>query len=146
MKTRLDAKLVQLGLAPGRDKAKAIIMAGIVYVNGQKADKAGTEVTEKDKIELHGDISIPFLKKSRFTGSFKGMRYVLIKHENEVEPAAEETPAKTETVIRAIIWPEPVNFEVTPDEKKHHQDFPFTTDGIWEAVDWLNAEHEAGHF
>lgn len=55
MKTRLDAKLVQLGLAPGRDKAKAIIMAGIVYVNGQKADKAGTEVTEKDKIELHGE-------------------------------------------------------------------------------------------
>ena len=54
MKTRLDAKLVQLGLAPGRDKAKAIIMAGIVYVNGQKADKAGAEVTEKDKIEWHG--------------------------------------------------------------------------------------------
>ena len=101
---------------------------------------------ETNKIELHGDISIPFLKKSRFTGSFKGMRYVLIKHENELEPATEERPAKTETVIRAIIWPEPFNFEVTPDEKKHHQDFPFTTDGIWEAVDWLNAGHEAGHF
>ena len=45
---------------------------------------------ETSKIELHGDISIPFLKKSRFTGSFKGMRYVLIKHEKELEPAAEE--------------------------------------------------------
>ena len=69
--------------------------------------------------------------------------------ESAVSPAAvvtEETPAKTETVIRAIIWPEPFNFEVTPDEKKHHRDFPFTTDGIWEAVDWLNAEHEAGHY
>ena len=52
---------------------------------------------ETSKIELHGDISIPFLKKSRFTGSFKGMRYVLIKHEKELEPATEETPAKTET-------------------------------------------------
>ena len=99
---------------------------------------------ETSKIELHGDISIPFLKKSRFTGSFKGMRYVLVKHENELEPATEETQAKTETVIRAIIWPEPFNFEVTPDEKKHHRDFPFTTDGIWEAVDWL--KHEAGHY
>ena len=39
---------------------------------------------ETSKIELHGDISIPFLKKSRFTGSFKGMRYVLIKHENGI--------------------------------------------------------------
>ena len=46
---------------------------------------------ETSKIELHGDISIPFLKKSRFTGSFKGMRYVLIKHEKELEPATEET-------------------------------------------------------
>ena len=52
MKTRLDIKLVQLGLVSGRDKAKAIIMAGIVYVNGQKADKAGTEVLDEDKIEL----------------------------------------------------------------------------------------------
>lgn len=49
---------------------------------------------ETSKIELHGDISIPFLKKSRFTGSFKGMRYVLIKHEKELEPAAEETPGE----------------------------------------------------
>ena len=55
MKTRLDTKLVQLGLVSGRDKAKAIIMAGIVYVNGQKADKAGTEVLDEDKIELRGE-------------------------------------------------------------------------------------------
>lgn len=55
MKTRLDIKLVQLGLVSGRDKAKAVIMAGIVYVNGQKADKAGTEVLDEDKIELRGE-------------------------------------------------------------------------------------------
>ena len=55
MKTRLDIKLVQLGLVSGRDKAKAIIMAGIVYVNGQRADKAGTEVLDEDKIELRGE-------------------------------------------------------------------------------------------
>ena len=55
MKTRLDIKLVQLGLVSGRDKAKAIIMSGIVYVNGQKADKAGTEVLDEDKIELRGE-------------------------------------------------------------------------------------------
>ncbi|MDD3252558.1 MAG: hypothetical protein PHV18_08355 [Lachnospiraceae bacterium] len=97
-------------------------------------------------IDLHGDISIPFLKKSRFTGSFQGMRYQLQKFEKVVGEATEETPAKTELQIRAIIWPEPFNFEVTPEEKKHSQDFPFTTDGIWEAVAWLNAEHEAVHY
>lgn len=55
MKTRLDLKLVQSGLASGRDKAKAVIMAGNVYVNGQKADKAGIEVTDQDEIEVRGE-------------------------------------------------------------------------------------------
>lgn len=97
-------------------------------------------------IDLHGDISIPFLKKSRFTGSYKGMRYVLLKAENVIEEAKEEEPAKTETVLRAIIWSEPFNFEMTPEEKKHSRDFPFSEDGLWAAVDWLNAEHEAGNY
>lgn len=90
-------------------------------------------------IDLHGDISIPFLKKSRFTGSYQGMRYVLLKAESAAEEAAE-------SVIRAVIWPEPFNFEATPEEKKHSRDFPFSADGLWEAVDWLNAEHEAGNY
>lgn len=97
-------------------------------------------------IDLHGDISIPFLKKSRFTGSYRGMRYQLQKFDKVVEEATEEQEAKTEPLIRAVIWPEPFNFEVTADEKKHSADFPFNMDGLWAAVDWLNAEYEAGHF
>ncbi len=42
MKERLDVILVERGFAPSREKAKAIIMSGNVYVNGQKEDKAGT--------------------------------------------------------------------------------------------------------
>ncbi len=42
MKERLDVILVNQGYAPSREKAKAIIMSGKVYVNGQKEDKAGT--------------------------------------------------------------------------------------------------------
>ena len=42
MKERLDVLLVNLGYAPSREKAKAVIMSGCVYVNGQKEDKAGT--------------------------------------------------------------------------------------------------------
>lgn len=115
-------------------------------------------------IDLHGVISIPFLKKSRFTGSYKGMRYVLQKAERVVEEtqpaektqstgeaqpteeAQKEVPAKTEPVIRAIIWREPFNYENTPEEQKHNRDFPFDQDGLWDAVAWLNAEHAAGHF
>ncbi|MCD8021329.1 MAG: TlyA family RNA methyltransferase [Clostridiales bacterium] len=47
MKQRLDMILVQKGLAPSREKAKAMIMSGIVYVNGQKEDKAGSTFDEK---------------------------------------------------------------------------------------------------
>ena len=42
MKERLDVILVNQGHAQSREKAKAVIMAGNVYVNGQKEDKAGT--------------------------------------------------------------------------------------------------------
>ena len=55
MKQRLDIILVEQGFAASREKAKAIIMSGIVYVNGQREDKAGTTFdTEKSKIEIRG--------------------------------------------------------------------------------------------
>ena len=53
-KFRLDSRIFELGLAESREKAKAFIMAGLVYVNGMKAVKAGTTVTEKDLIEVRG--------------------------------------------------------------------------------------------
>ena len=42
MKERLDVILVNQGYAVSREKAKAIIMSGNVYVDGQREDKAGT--------------------------------------------------------------------------------------------------------
>ncbi|MBO5292604.1 MAG: TlyA family RNA methyltransferase [Lachnospiraceae bacterium] len=50
MKERLDVLLVKNGYAQSREKAKAIIMAGNVFVNGQREDKAGTMFSE-DKIK-----------------------------------------------------------------------------------------------
>ena len=47
MKERLDVLLVKKGLAPSREKAKAVIMAGSVYVDGQKEDKAGSVFDEE---------------------------------------------------------------------------------------------------
>lgn len=53
-KERLDVLLVQRGLAPSREKAKAVIMEGIVYVSGQKEDKAGSMFDGKVSIEVRG--------------------------------------------------------------------------------------------
>lgn len=55
MKERLDVILVNQGHAPSREKAKAIIMSGNVYVNGQKEDKAGSQFDEsKIQLEVRG--------------------------------------------------------------------------------------------
>lgn len=54
-KTRLDIALFERGFAPSREKAKAIIMSGIVYVNNQKSDKAGKEIADDDVIEVRGN-------------------------------------------------------------------------------------------
>ena len=74
-------------------------------------------------IELKGMLSIPFLKKERFTGSCKKMRYMLCMEEGQ---------------IKATIYPGPYCFEMTPDEKKESEFFDASTDGLGMAVDWLN--------
>ena len=54
-KQRLDVALVERGYTESREKAKALIMAGVVYVNNQKSDKAGNTVKPDDIIEVRGE-------------------------------------------------------------------------------------------
>ena len=62
MKKRLDIMMVEQGLAPSREKAKAYIMAGEVYVNGQKEDKAGSMFAETAKLEVRGK-TLPYVSR-----------------------------------------------------------------------------------
>ena len=61
-KTRLDVEMTSRGLAPSREKARALIMAGEVTVNGKKADKAGFEVKPGDDIAVLSN-PIPFVSR-----------------------------------------------------------------------------------
>ncbi len=54
-KKRLDVLLFEKGLVPSRERAKTTIMEGLVYVNGQKADKAGENVPEDAQIEVRSN-------------------------------------------------------------------------------------------
>lgn len=54
MKIRLDQYLVQHGMIQSRERAKAMIMAGVVFVNEQKVDKAGEMIKEDAKVEVRG--------------------------------------------------------------------------------------------
>ena len=62
MKKRLDMLMMDRALAPSREKAKAYIMAGGVYVDGQKEDKAGTMFPETVKIEVRGN-TLPYVSR-----------------------------------------------------------------------------------
>ena len=62
-KKRLDVLLVEWGLASSREKAKALIMAGIVYVNDNKEDKAGGACDpEETRIEVRG-ATLPYVSR-----------------------------------------------------------------------------------
>ncbi len=55
MKSRIDKLLVERGLAPSRERAQALILAGKVLVNGQKIEKPGTDVESKAELRLLGE-------------------------------------------------------------------------------------------
>jgi 23S rRNA (cytidine1920-2'-O)/16S rRNA (cytidine1409-2'-O)-methyltransferase len=61
-KVRLDQAVFDRGLTASRERAKTSIMAGTVFVNGQRVDKPGTAVAEDAEIELRGD-AIPYVSR-----------------------------------------------------------------------------------
>ncbi len=61
-KLRLDVALFEKGFCESRERAKALIMAGQVYINGQKTLKSGTVIKENDEIEVRGK-QMPFVSR-----------------------------------------------------------------------------------
>lgn len=64
-KIRLDQLVFDLGLTESRERAKTTIMSGLVYVNGQKADKPGMQVAPDAKVEVRGD-ALPYVSRGGF--------------------------------------------------------------------------------
>ena len=62
MKERLDVLLVKRNLAESREKAKAIIMSGNVFVEGQREDKAGSTFSDEVQIEIKGH-TLPYVSR-----------------------------------------------------------------------------------
>ena len=76
---------------------------------------------------------LPFYKKEAFTGSDRGLRFWIGKTELPSEKEDEEG----ETVLRAILWPEPFALKHTEDEKKTTKDFPFSEEGLDQVYEWI---------
>ena len=79
---------------------------------------------------------LPFYKKEAFTGSDRGLRFWIGKTELPSEKEEEEG----ETVLRAILWPEPFALKHTADEKKITKDFPFSEEGLDQIYEWVLGE------
>ena len=61
-KIRLDQLVFDLGYTESRERAKTTIMSGLVFVNGQRADKPGMPVSPDVKLEVRGD-ALPFVSR-----------------------------------------------------------------------------------
>ncbi len=77
-------------------------------------------------------LSLGFLKKQVFTGSYRGMRYLLKKEEEEGE-----------TKLVAVTWPQPYSYATSPVESQISANFPFSEEGRREAIAWLEKQYEA---
>ncbi len=72
-------------------------------------------------------LSMEFLKKTEFTGGYRGMRYRL-----------ERVDGEDGSRLKATVWPEPFNYFTTPGESKISELFSFDEDGVTDAVAWMN--------
>lgn len=76
-------------------------------------------------------LSLNFVKKEDYPGSYQGLRYLL--HQEVTED---------DKKLKVYIWPEPFGFEATEDEKKESKEFEFSEKGLLEAIDWINENYD----
>ncbi len=89
-------------------------------------------------IERRDILSIPYLKKTTFTGSHEGMRFRFAVVKKEGAENGEEKP-----VLEIIVWEGPYGYDATPEEKKQRMETELSEKGIQNGIDWLNELWEA---
>lgn len=94
-------------------------------------------------IQREDILSINFLKKTEYTGCHRGLRYRLEGISAEAAAADAEKsgialPENAEKLLKTTVWPEPFNYQCTPEEKKRYAFFSFDEDGVVDAVGWMN--------
>lgn len=81
-KVRLDQLVFDKGYTESRERAKTTIMSGLVFVNGQKADKPGMPVSEDAQIEVRGN-ALPFVSRGGYKLD-KALRVFPVEAENKI--------------------------------------------------------------
>ncbi len=84
-------------------------------------------------------LSMEYLKKTEYTGGYRGMRYRLEKSASKADNGDDIS------VLLVTIWPEPFNFFTTPEELKEKEEFTFDEDGVVDAIAWMNDRYFEEH-
>lgn len=90
---------------------------------------------EETMLKRSGFMPVNYLKKESYTGSYRGMRFKMVKA--QVEEEGEE-----KTVLRVFHWPEPYGFEATEEALKVCMDTSFDEEGIQKGIAWLNQAYK----
>lgn len=88
-------------------------------------------------IERKDVLSIPYLKKAVFTGSYEGLRFRFAAVKRESEDGEEKK------VLQITAWEAPYGYDVTPEENKQRIEREFSEEGVQQGIDWLNGLWEA---
>lgn len=89
-------------------------------------------------IERKDILSIPYLKKTTFTGSYEGLRFRFAVVKKEFPPKDGEEKGEEKQVLEITAWEAPYGFDATPEEKKQRMESDFSEEGIQQGIDWLN--------
>ena len=89
-------------------------------------------------IERKDILSIPYLKKTAFTGSYVGLRFRFMAIKKELPPEDGEEKGKEIQVLEITAWEAPYAFDATAEEKKQKMETDFSEEGIQKGIDWLN--------
>lgn len=77
-------------------------------------------------IEKENFVPIQFFEKESYTGSKNGLRYRVSKKDEQFE---------------AAVYPGPYCYEITAEELKRKEMFPFTEEGLTQVIDWINGQY-----
>ncbi|MEH2943100.1 hypothetical protein VSQ32_09550 [Lachnospiraceae bacterium KK002] len=94
-------------------------------------------------IERKDILSIPYLKKTTFTGSHEGLRFRFAVVKKELPPEDGTEKGKEMQKLQVVAWEAPYGFDATPEEKKQWMETEFSEEGIQNAINWLNGLWEA---
>lgn len=89
-------------------------------------------------IERRDILSLPYLKKAAFTGSYEGMRFKFASVKEELPPVEGEENGGEVQVLEIAVWEGPYAYDAVPEEKKQRIEMEFSEEGIQRGIDFLN--------